>query len=322
MSRQTYYQAIHFMKISLASPVYNESGKIQEFIHRAVASLQQISSDFEIVLVNDCSQDDTVSKIRELLPLYPCIKLINLTKNSGQHIATAIALQNTTGNFIFMMDSDLQVKPEYLVEFFGYGNQIPDWDIISALRVTRSSSFTRRIGSNVISYLLQKIGNTNLKDIGSTFKLIKRNTLDRLLSQDILIQNLPILMLNLNFKIIEHAIEYDYRQERKSHYKVTDLIFAIVLALLNFSTGSSTLIVLVMLGILLLFSGSMSFLGIMFWGMVSQSALPTNLLIFSLVITIIGVQLLLMGMMVFKLERINKNLDFRKSINQRIEREN
>lgn len=310
------------MKISLASPVYNESGKIQEFIHRTVASLHQISNDIEIVLVNDCSLDDTVSKIRELLPQYPCVKLINLTKNSGQHIATAIALQNTTGDFIFMMDSDLQVKPEYLVEFFGYGNQVQDWDIISALRVTRSSSYTRRIGSNVISYLLQKIGNTDLKDIGSTFKLIKRRALDRLLSQDILIQNLPILMLNLNFRIIERPIEYDHLQERKSHYKVTDLVSAIVLALLNFSTGSTTLILLVILGVVLLFVGSLSFLGLIIFGVVNQSVLPTNLLIFSLVITVVGVQLMLMGMIVFKLERINKNLDFRKSIHQRIEHEN
>ena len=310
------------MKISLASPVYNESGKIQEFIHRAAASLHQISNDIEIVLVNDCSQDDTVSKIRELLPQYPCVKLINLTKNSGQHIATAIALQNTTGDFVFMMDSDLQVKPEYLVEFFDYGNQTQNWDIISALRVTRSSSCTRRIGSNVISYLLQKIGNTDLKDIGSTFKLIKRRALDRLLSQDILIQNLPILMLNLNFMIIERPIEYDHLQERRSHYKVTDLVFAIVVALLNFSTGSTTLIILVMLGVFLLFTGGLSFLGLIIFGVINQSALPTNLLIFSLVATVIGVQLMLMGMIVFKLERINKNLDFRKSINQRIEHEN
>jgi glycosyltransferase involved in cell wall biosynthesis len=310
------------MKISLASPVYNESGKIQEFIHRTVTSLHQISNDIEIVLVNDCSQDDTASKIRELLPQYPCVKLISLTKNSGQHIATAIALQNTTGDFVFMMDSDLQVKPEYLVEFFGSGNQIQNWDIISALRVTRSSFFTRRIGSNIISYLLKKIGNTDLKDIGSTFKLIKRRALDRLLSQDILIQNLPILMLNLNLRIIEHPIEYDNMQERKSHYKVTDLVFAITLALLNFSTGSTTLILLVILGAILLFVGSLFFLGLVIFGVVNQSMLPTNFLIFFLVITVIGVQFMLMGLIVFKLERINKNLDFRRSINQRIEHDN
>lgn len=310
------------MKISLASPVYNESGKIQEFIHRAVAALRQIASDVEIVLVNDCSRDDTVEKIRELLPQYPFIKLVNLTRNSGQHIATAIALQNTTGDFVFMMDSDLQVRPEYLVDFYNFGKEIEGWDIISALRVTRSSSATRRIGSRFISYLLQKIGRTDLKDIGSTFKLIERRALDRLLAQDILIQNLPILMLNLNFRIVERAIDYDSMQERRSHYTVTDLVYAIVLALLNFSTGSTTLMTLVSLGVLLLLAGSFSFAGMIVFGVVNQSALPTNLLMFSLVTTVVGVQLMLMGMIVFKLERINKNLDFRKSINQRIDYEN
>ena len=309
------------MKISLASPVYNESGKIQEFIHRAVVALNQISSDIEIVLVNDCSQDDTVAKIRELLPQYPCIKFINLTKNAGQHIATAIALQHTTGDYVFMMDSDLQVKPEYLIEFFEYGKQNQDWDIISSRRIIRSSSLTRKTGSYVISYLLQKIGNTKLKDIGSTFKLFKRKSLDKLLFQDILIQNIPILMLNLNLKIVERSIEYNSVQVRKSHYKITDLVFAIVLALLNFSTGGTTLILLVIIGSILLLCGTLSFLIIIAIGIVNQSELPTNLLVFSLIITVIGVQFMLMGLVVFKLERLNKNLDFKKSINQRIEYE-
>lgn len=310
------------MKISLASPVYNEGEKIQEFIHRAVKSLQAVSNDIEIVLVNDCSPDNTLQKIKELLPQYPFIKLINLTKNSGQHIATSIALQHTTGDFVFMMDSDLQVNPEYMTEFYNYIQQNPQWDVVSSLRTSRSKKLARRLGSRMISVLLQKIGKNKLKDIGSTFKLIKRKALNRLLSHDILVQNLPILIMNLNFKIIEVPIEYNNEQERVSHYKFSDLIFAIILALLNFSTGASTLIFLVFFGLLLLLMGVTAVLCLIVWGMIYNAVLPQNILIFSLVLIIIGIQFMLLGIVVFKLERVNKNLDFRKSINQRIEYEN
>lgn len=310
------------MKVSLASPVYNESENIQEFIHRVVKSLKNISDDIEIVLVNDCSSDGTLTRIKEILPQYPFIKLINLTKNSGQHIATSIALQHATGDYIFMMDSDLQVSPEYMLDFFNKGKISQDWDIISAMRVTRSKKVSRRIGSRAISLLLQKIGNSKLKDIGSTFKLFKRKPLDRLLANDILIQNLPILMMNLNFQILELPIEYNNMQERKSHYRFMDLVSAITLALLNFSTGGRTLIVLILLGVLLFSFGGIAVMGIVVWGMINQSVLPTNFLIFALVIAIVGIQFILMSMIVFKIERVNKNLEFRKSINQRIEYEN
>ena len=303
------------MKISLASPVYNESERIQEFLHRSIEALHKISTDIEVVLVNDCSQDDTAIKIKDLSLQYQCIKLINLPRNSGQHIATTIALQNTTGDFVFMMDSDLQVSPEYLIEFYEFGTQIQGWDIISALRTVRSSSYGRSIGSNAISFVLKKIVNSNLKDIGSTFKLMKRRALDKLLSQDILIQNLPILMMSLNFNIIEREIKYNHHQVRKSHYKIPDLIFAIALALLNFTSGFTTLILLISIGIILLFAGGAIFLGILILGILNHSNLPTNLLIFSLVLAIVGMQFLLMGIIALKLERVNKNLDFRKSIN-------
>jgi len=309
------------MKVSLACPVFNESELIQEFIHKAVQALRDISDDIEIVLVNDCSTDDTLSKIRKILPEYPFIKLINLTRNSGQHIASSIALQHATGEIVFMMDSDMQVNPAYMVEFFNFGKNNPDWDIISARRITRSANLYRRIGSYIISSMLQIICKTQLKDIGSTFKLIKRSALDKLLSQDILVQNLPILIMKRNLKVIEYPIEY-HIQERKSHYKLIDLVFAIILALLNFTTGGWTLVLLVLLGSIFSCLGGAGVLGIVIWGVVKQSALPTNLLIFTLILSVIGIQFILLGMIVFKLERINKNLDFRKAIQQRIEYEN
>lgn len=310
------------MKISLTSPVYNESKLIQQFIHEAVKSLRDISDDIEIILVNDCSTDDTLLKIKEILPQYPFIKLINLTRNSGQHIASSIALQHATGDYVFLMDSDMQVSPQYIIELFDHGRTIQNWDVISGARNKRSASFLRRVGSNIISRFLQMICKTRLKDIGSTFKLIKRQALEKLLSQDILIQNLPILMVNLNLMIIEYPIEYNTVQDRKSHYKFIDLLFAIILALLNFTTGGLTLVILVVLGSLFSFIGVAGVSGIIVWGIVKQSALPTNLLVFALILSVMGMQFMLLSMIVFKLERINKNLDFRRSINQRIDYEN
>jgi hypothetical protein len=129
-------------------------------------------------------------------------------------------------------------------------------------------------------------------------------------------------MMNLNFKIHEFPIEYAHNDERKSHYKIGDLFYAIFLALLNFSTGATTLVFLMIFGFFLLFGGLLFLFCIILWGMYNASVLPTNLLLFDFVLIFIGVQFVFLSMIVFKIERVNKNLDFRKSINQRIEHEN
>jgi glycosyltransferase involved in cell wall biosynthesis len=312
------------MKVTLASPVYNESENIQEFIRRADNTLKTITNDYEIILVNDASPDNTLSRIRELLPKYPKVRLINLTQNTGQHIASSIALKNSTGDYIFLMDSDLQVNPEYMQDMFNCMQRNKECDAVSAQRLNRSNKFSRKVGSFFISFLTQMIAvkKTHLKDPGSSFKLFSRRTLDRLISNDILIQNYPILMLNLNLNIIEFPIKYNTTNVRESNYRLIDLISVIALALLNFSTGTTTLLVLLMLGGFCSIFGGFALLYTVIQGMVFQSPLPTNLLIFFLSLIVIGLQFSLMSMIVFKLERINKNLNFRRSINQKIEYEN
>lgn len=312
------------MKISLASPVYNEGKKIQEFIERADKTLKKITNDYEIVLVNDASPDDTLLRIKEVLSLYPRVKLISLTKNSGQHIASTIALKHTTGDYVFLMDSDLQVNPESIEELFSIMKININCDVVSACRISRSNSITRRVGSFVISFLANLIANrkTNLKDPGSSFKLFTRRTLDKLFENDILIQNYPILMLNLNLKIIEYPIHYNTKGIRRSNYRMVDLISILMLALLNFSTGTKTLFTMLLIGVFLGLVSSIGFCYTVLVGIFTQSPLPTNIIIFLMSLMVISIQLNLMSMIVFKLERINKNLDFRRSINQRIEYEN
>ena len=309
------------MKVSLASPVYNESENIQEFIKRADDNLKKITNDYEIILVNDASYDNTLSKIKEVLPKYEKLKLINLNENTGQHISSSIALKNSTGDFIFLMDSDLQVDPEYMHDMFNIMKENNECDAVSAQRLIRSNKFSRKMGSLIISFLTQILGNkkTHLKDPGSSFKLFSRQTLDKLISNDILIQNYPMLMLNLDLKIIEIPIKYNTTDVRESNYCFADLISVIALALLNFSTGKTTLILLLLLGGICSALGSAAMFYTVFKGMLLQSALPTNLLIFFLSLIVIGLQFSLMSIIAFKLDRINKNLNFRRSINQKIE---
>lgn len=307
------------MHISVVAPVYNEQQKIGFFLQEVDRVLNKINEQYEIMLVDDHSTDDTYTVLTKLKSTYPKLKVIRLNQNSGQHIATSIALKEAKGEYVFMLDSDLQIAPEYIQEMYNYGLETKMWDVISARRKGRSSGAIRQMGSYFVSWLLKIITRSNLKDIGSTFKLIKRNALDKLLMNDILIQNLPILMMNINLKVIEYPVEYRNDTIRKSHYKFSTLFYALMLALLNFSSGNKTLVTLVILGSFMTLTSILAVMYIIIQGMIHQSILPTNYLVFFLFLILTGLIFLFMGIIVFKIERMNKNLHFRKFFDQKID---
>jgi undecaprenyl-phosphate 4-deoxy-4-formamido-L-arabinose transferase len=302
--------------ISLACPVYNEGEKIADFIRSATEVLKRISESYEIVLVDDYSRDDTADIISEMALENNRIKLIRLSENSGQHIATAIALRETKGDYVVMMDSDFQISPSYIEDFYSQLKGKSKFDIISAMRSKRSAKLHRRLGSMVVTQLLNLLYKGRYEDIGSTFKMFTRSALDKLLLHDILIQNIPILVMSLHFKVLEVEVEYK-TDNVQSRYRFSDLVYAIALAVLNFTTGASMLIFLIVSGVMMFFFGFLSVIALIGWGMIYQSVLPTNFLVFSLVVFIIGVLFILMGMIVLKLERINRNLLFRKKYYQK-----
>jgi undecaprenyl-phosphate 4-deoxy-4-formamido-L-arabinose transferase len=310
------------MRVSLVSPVYNEEKVIEEFVRRATQTLSAISEEFEIILVNDGSTDQTRILLDELKQKNKRLRVVNLSKNSGQHAATVIGLHRCTGDFVFLMDSDLQTTPENMQQVFALGQERKQWDVISGYRMQRSGSLVRSAGSKIVSRIINTMTRTRLKDPGSTFLLMTRNAVDEIINHDILAQNLQILMGYLKLRILETAVAYQDNRARKSSYRFRDLSELLILALLNFTTGRTTLLVLLAIGVGLFCLGSLGVGVLILQGIIQQSPLPTNLLIFFSVQLLLGLQFNFLGIIAFKLERVNKNLDFRKTIIHELHEDN
>jgi undecaprenyl-phosphate 4-deoxy-4-formamido-L-arabinose transferase len=307
------------MLISLVSPVYNEGKAIEEFVRRSASTLAIISENYEIVLVNDCSTDNTKNILEGLKSEIPQLRVVNLYRNSGQHAASVVGLRSSRGEFVFLMDSDLQVSPEDMKRLYNLGQRHDKWDIISGSRTKRSDSIVRSIGSVIVSRIINALTGTKLKDPGSTFMLMTRNTVEQICEQDVLAQNLQILMGFLGLKILDIEVDYHDRKSRKSSYHFIDLVELLVMALLNFTTGRATLMVLLAVGCLMFPMGGCGVLFLIIRGMVEQTALPTNYLLFFSFILLVGLQFIFLGIIAYKLERINKNLAFRKILHREVE---
>ncbi len=108
------------MNLSIVIPVYNSANILNELITRIENSLikSELKDNFEIVLVNDSSKDDSWEKIKKISAKYSRVKGINLSKNFGQHNALIAGLNYCKGKKIITMDDDLQHPPESIIDLY------------------------------------------------------------------------------------------------------------------------------------------------------------------------------------------------------------
>lgn len=105
------------MKISVVSTLYKSAPYIAEFVRRVRAELVKLTSDYEIVLVDDGSPDDSLRTAVGLLSNEPRLKIVELSRNFGHHKAMVTGLEHATGDLVFLIDVDLEEPPELLGAF-------------------------------------------------------------------------------------------------------------------------------------------------------------------------------------------------------------
>lgn len=106
------------VKISVVSPVYKGEKMVSELVRRNMEALDGMGVDYEIILVNDASPDNSWQAIEQECKNNPKVKGLNLSRNFGQHYAITAGLRYTTGDWVMVMDCDLQDQPEEIPNLF------------------------------------------------------------------------------------------------------------------------------------------------------------------------------------------------------------
>ncbi len=131
--------------ISVVSPVYNAEGIVDELVVRLINSLEQIAPDFEIILVDDGSPDNGWKEIIENTKKDKRVKAIKLSRNFGQHHAITAGLDNAKGDWIVVMDCDLQDRPEEIINLYRKAQE--GYDLVFARRVNRKDDFNKKFSA-------------------------------------------------------------------------------------------------------------------------------------------------------------------------------
>jgi polyisoprenyl-phosphate glycosyltransferase len=167
------------IKLSVVIPVYNDAEVLEELNIRLMNVLPKISSNFEILLIDDGSKDLSWLKIVEIKKKNNNIKGIKLMRNFGQQNAIAAGLDHVNGDIIVIMDSDLQDKPEDIPKLIDALNE-NDVSMAIAQWITRKDSFFKTFVSRLFFKISTRITNINHQPGLGVFRVIRKSLLDEL----------------------------------------------------------------------------------------------------------------------------------------------
>lgn len=135
------------IKISVVVPEYKGASMIGALLERLDKSLINISKNYEVILVNDCSPDNTWEEIKRIAAKDKRVIGLNLSKNYGEHYAISAGLKYARGEWIVVMDCDLQNRPEDIPALYAKAQE--GWDVVHARRVHKQFGFWKKLSSRV-----------------------------------------------------------------------------------------------------------------------------------------------------------------------------
>ena len=163
--------------ISIVVPCYNEEQSIFPFYNEVVKVLENIEEDYEIIFINDGSTDNTLNKIKQL----ENIKYISFSRNFGKEAALYAGLENSKGDYVVVMDADLQDPPILILEMLEL-IKTNDYDVIGTRRVSRKGEpVIRSTFARLFYKLMNAFSNVELVDGARDYRLMTRQVVDAIL---------------------------------------------------------------------------------------------------------------------------------------------
>jgi len=164
------------VNINCVIPIHNEEAVIEKFIKQLVEYLKSITNTFELLIVNDGSQDNTREIVEGLVPSYP-IKLINFSRNFGKEMAISAGLEYANSDVAIIIDADFQHPFETIYAFLMAWST--GYDMVYGLRQSRhDESRVKRFCAQAFYNLMSKISNTDIPINAGDFRLLDRKVID------------------------------------------------------------------------------------------------------------------------------------------------
>jgi glycosyltransferase involved in cell wall biosynthesis len=220
--------------LSVIAPIYNEQDVIEHFLDRSLKVLKEHFEWFELILVDDGSSDHTVEKCLPYIQQYPQIRLLKFSRNYGHEIASTAGFDYAKGNYVVLMDADLQHPPELIPQMLAKAEE--GFDVVCAKQNQRPfESKLRRWLSKMFYRVSRKMTGLDIPQGHGNFRLLSRVVVESLKKMRESNRHLVMLFAYMGFKSASIGYDCPPRAGGKSKYNLKKLINLALDSIIGFS---------------------------------------------------------------------------------------
>jgi len=208
--------------ISVVIPVYKAEGCLQELYNRLKASLETISGDFEIIMVEDCGGDRSWEIITQLARMDSRVKGLQFSRNFGQHYGITAGIDNSSGEWVVVMDCDLQDRPEEIPNLYRKAQE--GFDVVLAGRSERRDGSFKRTGSWLFYKVFNYLSGMNYDGRAGNFRIMSKKVADSFRRMREQVRFFGGLVEWMGFPTAIIDVQHAGRFEGKSTYTLSKLL--------------------------------------------------------------------------------------------------
>jgi len=207
-------------QLSVVTPVYRAEGCLEELYRRLVAALSGITQDFEIVMVEDCGGDRSWEIIRDLARRDARVKGLQFSRNFGQHYGITAGLDHCDGDWVVVMDCDLQDRPEEIPRLYACARE--GYEVVFARR--RADGTAKRLSSRLFYRLLSWLADTEYDGRSGNFCIASRKVVASLRRMREQLRFFGAQVKWMGFPTAAIEVQHDERYAGPSTYTLTKLL--------------------------------------------------------------------------------------------------
>lgn len=241
------------MELSIVVPCFNEASSLKEFHKNLTERIKQEKKTYEIIMVNDGSYDSTMDELRDIAKKDKNVKVISFSRNFGKEYAMLAGLESATGDYVAIMDADMQHTPEMLFEMYNKLLENDIYDSVCAYKSNRSDEGTIKRTLTALFYRVNNlISDVKLLPGASDFRVFKRCVRDAIVSLPEKTRFLKGIFSWVGFNTIYVPYVPEKRQYGKSKWSLIKLLKYSLGGIVSFSTTALKFIGVISVAILLI----------------------------------------------------------------------
>ncbi len=205
--------------LSVFFPAYNDGGTIASMVIRTVKTASELTSDFEVIVVDDGSADGTADIADELARTYPHVRAVHHPTNRDYGAALQTGFRSATKDLIFYTDGDAQYDPTELARLWPH--MTADVDLVNGYKISRADPIHRIVIGRLYHYIVSVLFGLTLRDVDCDFRLMRRRIFERInleKTSGIICVEMIKKIQDAGFRIVEVPVHHFHRAYGKSEF--------------------------------------------------------------------------------------------------------